>query len=353
LSVVICIRWTVAAARLRAKGRVAFRGLRQFGPGVSRQSLAADGAGRYNPGTKWRSRRMLMSRGRLAMTLSSMARRRTVLAGLTASLLPVARISAAGTDRFTALERQGGGRLGVFALETGTGRSLAHRADERFLMCSTFKLLLAAAVLARVDAGQERLDRRVSFRAADLLTYAPVSRAHLGDGAMEIGTMCQAVVEVSDNTAANLLLAALGGPGAYTSFVRTLGDGVTRLDRTELLLNEPAGVLDTTTPRAMAGSMRAVLLGHALHPASRALLETWMMSCVTGTQRLRAGLPGHWEAGDKTGTGDTQTNDLALIRPPGRAPIIVTAYFEGGSPDMAAREAVLRRVGHVVAGWAV
>ncbi len=278
--------------------------------------------------------------------------RRDVLAGLAGSLLSRAAIGAGRTDTLEALERASGGRLGVDALDTGSGRSLGHRADERFLMCSTFKLLLAAAVLARVEAGQEKLDRRVSYAVSDLLEYAPVSRAHLAEGGLTIGVLCRAAVEDSDNTAANLLLASIGGPEAITQFVRGLGDGVTRLDRIEPALNDPDGVFDTSTPRAIAGSVRAVLLGPPLAPASRAMLEGWMMACATGRNRLRAGLPSTWSAGDKTGTVDTQTNDLAIIRPPGRAPLIVAAYYQGGPVMIAGREAVLRQVGWIVARWA-
>ncbi len=277
--------------------------------------------------------------------------RRFVLATLPASLA-AATHAAAQDDQLAALERSNGGRLGIFALDTGSGRALAHRADERFLMCSTFKLLLAATVLARVDAGHERLDRPVRYAARDLLAYAPVTRAHVAQGVLNVGALCQAAVEVSDNTAANLLLAAIGGPPFVTRFARTLGDQVTRLDRTELALNFPSGPLDTTTPRAMAGSVRAVLLGGALGASSRALLDGWMVACSTGRSRLRAGLPATWPAGDKTGTGETQTNDLALVRPPGRAPLVVAAYYEGGDLGTAAREAVLCRVGQIVARWA-
>jgi beta-lactamase class A len=273
------------------------------------------------------------------------------MAGLPASLA-VAGQARAAADDLAALERSQGGRLGVLALDTGSARTLAHRADERFLMCSTFKLLLAAAVLARVDAGRERLDRPVRYGATDLLDYAPVTRAHLGQGALGVGALCAAAVELSDNTAANLLLASIGGPSAVTRFARALGDGATRLDRTELALNTPSGPLDTTTPRAMAGTVRAVLLGQALGATSRAKLEGWMVTCGTGRHRLRAGLPPTWPAGDKTGTGRTQTNDLALIRPPGHAPLVVAAYYEGGPPGPDAREAVLRRVGQIVARWA-
>ena len=278
--------------------------------------------------------------------------RRDVLAGLAASLLPVASIGAGRTDSFEAVEWASGGRLGVYVLDTASGRSLGHRADERFLMCSTLKLLLAAAVLARVEARAERLDRLVPYTASDMLAYAPVSRAHLAEGGLRIGALCRAVVEVSDNTAANLLLASIGGPASVTRFARSLGDRVTRLDRIEPVLNNPHGMFDTSTPRAMAGLMRAVLLGPALALASRTALEGWMMACATGRHRLRAGLPAIWSAGDKTGTSDTQTNDLAIIRPPGRAPLIVAAFYEVGPATTEAREAVLQQVGATVARWA-
>jgi beta-lactamase class A len=253
---------------------------------------------------------------------------------------------------FAAIERAHGGRLGVFVLDTGGGRSLGYRADERFLMCSTFKLLLAACVLSRVEAGREQLGRVVRFGAGDVMEYAPVARAHLGEGRLPVEALCQAAVEVSDNTAANLLLAAIGGPQAITRFARDHGDAVTRLDRWELALNVPSGEQDTSSPRAMAHLLATLLLGDALGAASRAKLEGWMRACSTGERRLRAGLPAGWVVGDKTGTGHTQTNDLAILRPPGRAPLLVTAYYEAGIPPDEEREGVLRQVGAAVAGWA-
>jgi beta-lactamase class A len=253
---------------------------------------------------------------------------------------------------FAAIEQGHGGRLGVFVLDTGSGRSLGHRADERFLMCSTFKLVLAACVLARVEAGQERLERVVRYGTHDLMEHAPVARAHVSEGALTVGALCQAAVEVSDNTAANLLLASIGGPQMITRFARDHGDGVTRLDRWELALNVPSGELDTSTPRAMTHLLATLLLGDTLSAASRAKLEAWMRACSTGGQRIRAGLPPGWVAGDKTGTGHTQTNDLAIIRPPGRTPLLITAYYEAGGPTDDERETVLRQVGAAVAGWA-
>jgi beta-lactamase class A len=265
-----------------------------------------------------------------------------------------AAIAAAATPReksaFVAVERQTGGRLGVFAVDTASETVLAHRAGERFPMCSTFKFLLVAAVLARVDARRERLDRKVAFVKRDLLEYAPVTTAHAGAGFMTVGALCAAAIEVSDNTAANLLIELLGGPQAVTRYARTLGDSFTRLDRSEPSLNSaiPGDARDTTTPAAMARDARAVLTGSALLPASRKRLTSWTIGCLTGTTCIRAGIPSSWRAGDKTGSGRNGTrNDVAILWPPGRAPIIVAAYLTGATVPSQARAAALARVGHI------
>jgi len=275
--------------------------------------------------------------------------RRQALAGLLSASVSV---GAAEADPFAELERRHGGRLGVFATDVGSGRSLAHRPDERFLMCSTFKLLLAAAVLARVDAGRESLARRLAFTRADLAGFSPVTGARLQEGSLPVEALCRAAVEVSDNTAADLLLRSLGGPAALTSWLRGLGDAVTRVDRGEPALNRPNGVLDTTTPRAMASTARTLLLGEVLQPASRNRLEGWMASATPGLARIRAGLPRGWRAGDKSGTGRDETNDVAILRPPRRPPILVAAFYEAPHLPEPAREAVLRGVGAAVARWA-
>jgi beta-lactamase class A len=160
-----------------------------------------------------------------------------------------------------AVEAKVGGRVGVFALDTGAGREFAHRSDERFAMCSTFKWVLAAAILARVERGKLSLDERVSYDSTEFLDNSPSTSSHVAEGFMTVGALAQAAVTVSDNTAANLLLAKLGGPAGFTEFVRSLGDTVTRLDRKEPALNgnEPGDPRDTTSPRAMAGLMRKVL----------------------------------------------------------------------------------------------
>ena len=214
--------------------------------------------------------------------------------------------------------------------DTGTGATLAHRADERFPMCSTFKLLAAAAALKRVDEGAERLDRTIAYGPGDLLDYAPVAKAHVAEGGMTLADLCAAAIDWSDNTAANLVLQAIGGPAGFTQFARSLGDTVTRLDRNEPSLNKatPGDERDTTSPRAMAEDMQKVLLGDALSEASRRQLQAWLIDDKVGDKRLRAGLPSSWRIGDKTGSGDHgTTNTIAIIRPPERAPLIATVYY--------------------------
>ena len=257
--------------------------------------------------------------------------------------------------RLAALERRHGGRLGVSILDTGSGHRASHRGDQRFLMCSTFKLLLVAAVLARVDRGTERLDRRIVYDQGALLSYAPVTRQHVGAPGMRVDELCRAAITVSDNTAANLLLASLGGPSAVTAFARSLGDAVTRLDRIEPALNagSPGDERDTTTPNAMLATMQKMLLGHALAETSQRQLLAWLQACSTGGDQLRAHLPAGWTAGDKTGSGaQHETNDLAILLPPRRAPLLVTAYYAGSSADTAARHAVLAEVGRIAASLA-
>jgi len=242
--------------------------------------------------------------------------------------------------------------LGVAVIDIATGQRMAYRADERFPMCSTFKLLAAAAILKNVDAESERLDRHVAYSQSDLLEYAPVTRANLSKGGMTVSELCAAAVELSDNTAGNLLLAAIGGPAGLTTFTRSLGDDVTRLDRTEPTLNTaiPGDPRDTTSPAAMLADLNALLVGNTLTKNSRATLLGWLNNCKTASKRIRAGLPSDWTSGNKTGSGDNGTaNDIAVIQRPGKAPILVAAYFTGSSAPPAARDGVLAGVGRIVA----
>ncbi|MHB1057320.1 MAG: class A beta-lactamase [Rhodanobacter sp.] len=256
------------------------------------------------------------------------------------------------TARLAALERRHGGRLGVAVLDSGSGRRIGHRADERFAMCSTFKLLTAAAVLARVDRGTERLERRVVFGKDALVTYSPVTSHRVGAPGMTMAELCHAAITMSDNTAGNLLLHSLGGPAGWTAYARSLGDGTSRLDRIETELNEarPGDPRDTTTPAAMLANLRALLLGTALSDASRAQLAAWLRANTTGGARLRAGLPAGWRVGDKTGSGaHAATNDVAIVWPPRRKPLLVTAYYAESAADADGRNAVLAEVGRIAA----
>jgi beta-lactamase class A len=254
--------------------------------------------------------------------------------------------------RIAAIQARIGGRIGVTALDTGNSRRLDYRQDERFPMCSTFKFLAAAAVLKRVDEKQEKLERFVPYGAKEILEYAPVTKEHLKDGGMTLDALCVAAIEQSDNTAGNLLLNAIGGPVGLTNFVRTFGDRVTRLDRIEPELNSaiPGDERDTTTPAAICSDMRRLLLGDALSETSRRQLEDWLQRNETGGPMIRAGVPKNWIIGDKTGRGSNgATNDIAIMRPPGRAPILLAIYSVGLTATPNDRAAAIAEVAKIVA----
>jgi beta-lactamase class A len=255
--------------------------------------------------------------------------------------------------RIASLEMERGGRLGVAVVDTASGRSAAFRGDERFPMCSTFKMLAAAATLARIDDGKDQLERRIRFQAGDVVTYSPITKDHVGGDGMSLAEICEAAMIVSDNTAGNLLLANLGGPQGLTAYARSLGDTVTRLDRNEPTLNEavPDDPRDTTSPAAMLSNLRTLVTGKALSPASKDHLVGWLIGNRTGDTRLRAGLPRDWRVGDKTGSGERGTaNDIAVIWPSsGRPPTFVAAYLTGSSPEADHRNATLAAVGRAVA----
>lgn len=249
------------------------------------------------------------------------------------------------------LESRYGGRLGVAALDLETGTRTGRRADERFAMCSTFKTLAAALVLARVDRGEERLVRRVVFADDELVTYSPITEKRVGPPGMTVAELCEAALTLSDNTAANLMLASFGGPAALTAYARSIGDTVTRLDRIEPELNEatPGDPRDTTTPAAMLENLRQFVLGNALSPESRSRLTSWLVANRTGDARLRAGLPKDWRVGDKTGSGNhAVTNDVAVAWPPGRAPLLLSAYYSESSASADQRNAVLADVARII-----
>jgi len=276
-----------------------------------------------------------------------------LLAGTLSTHADSAPLGATGNleQEFARLDAQSGGRLGVAVFDTGTGQQAGHRAAERFPMCSTFKALACAAVLARVDAGREDLERRIRYSVSDVLSYAPVTKDHAGEGGMTIGELCAAAITLSDNTAANLILASLGGPSAITAFALSLGDSITRLDRIEGDLNEakPGDPRDTTTPEAMASDLRVLVTGDALSRRSRDQFMTWLVGCQTGGAKLRAGVPATWRVGDKTGSGGHgTTNDIAVMWPPGRAPMIVCVYLTETATSSNEANATFVAVGQAV-----
>ena len=268
-------------------------------------------------------------------------------------------------DPTTALRKLEGSqaRLGVCFIDTTTNELVGHRLDEHFAFCSTFKLPMVAAVLREADNGRLDLNEVLPFSKSDLLSWAPVTGKHVNNGGLSIALLAQAAQELSDGTAANLLVRRLGGPAAVTAKFREMGDSVTRLDRYEpdLGLVLSGDLRDTTTPRAMAQLVRRISTGSILQPASRQRLVRWMEDTSTGTRRLRAGLPSDWRTGNKTGTGRAEgttnkCNDVAITFPPHRGAVIVSTYFDSGeyTPQVEARhEAVVAEVGKIAAKWAV
>jgi beta-lactamase class A len=291
-----------------------------------------------------------LSDGENSKGLPMMLSRRTLLvAAPSLAIWPA--LGQERSDRLTAYERETGGRIGLYAENLSTGLKISWRAEERYVMCSTFKASLAAFVLARIDRNEDRLEDIVGYGSEDLLDYAPVARQNLARGAMSVEEMCKGAVELSDNTCANLLLARVGGPAALTAFWRSTGDTVTRLDHNEPELNcsPPGNPNDTTTPAAMAGNLRNFLLGEVLSQGSRDRLTRWMIAGKTGDNRLRAGLPRDWRVGDKTGNnGKDASGDIAIAWPASGGPILACVYTQGGSPTAPQLESVYAEIGRMV-----
>ena len=260
------------------------------------------------------------------------------------------------SDELAVLEIQAQGRFGLYVLDTVSGAEAGWRGDERFPMCSTFKTLLAARMLYLAQRDEIRLWRKLYYSPSEVVAWSPISEKRAGaNGGMTVQELCEAMVLVSDNTAANVLLEASGGPAALTQWLRELGDGTTRLDRNEPSLNTAlAGdERDTTTPQAMLQSLQKLLLGDVLEGYARALLQQWLVDSRTGDKRVRAGMPGDWTVGGKTGSGERGTAcDTLIIWPTAQsAPLLVTAYLTGSQLDGAGREAVLARAGEAVKRW--
>ncbi|MGB2572495.1 class A beta-lactamase [Micromonospora citrea] len=248
---------------------------------------------------------------------------------------------------FAALERRYDARLGVYAYDTGSGRTLAYRADERFAYASTFKALAAGALLAATSDAQ--LDRVVRYGREDLVTHSPVTERHVADG-MTLRAVADAAVRHSDNTAANLMLAELGGPAGFERALRGIGDTVTDPARTEPALNQaaPGDVRDTSTPRAMADSLQAYAIGGALSVEDQRVLLDWLKRNTTGANLIRAGVPAGWQVADKTGAGGYGTrNDIAVVWPPDSAPIVLAVMSRRDTRDARYDDALIAQATRV------
>lgn len=287
------------------------------------------------------------------MQASALTRRSALAIMTAATLSPRTLLATAPPDlssTLNALEKKSGGRLGC-AILFPSGRRVTHRADERFPMCSTFKFLAAALVLQRVDQGREHLDRSIAFSKSDVVAYSPETEKHAGRS-MTVAELCKAALTFSDNTAANLLLASFGGPPAITSYARSLGDEMTRLDRTETSLNEsiPGDPRDTTTPVAMLGNLQRILFGKVLKPQSRQQLADWMLANTTGKAKFVAGLPADWKVADKTGAGDHgSNNDIGVLYPSSSQPILLTSYLTETIVPTEERNAIHAEIARAIA----
>jgi beta-lactamase class A len=289
----------------------------------------------------------MISRRTFAFASAAMVLRRPAFAQSRSRVTTFSQLA----EEFIRIERDSGGRLGVAVLDTESGAEAKHRADERFPMCSTFKLLAAGAILNRVDAGREKLDRSITFGAADIVVNSPTTSARVSEGHMSLADLCEAAMIMSDNTAGNLLLANLGGPTGLTAYARSIGDKISRLDRIEPLLNEalPDDPRDTTTPAAMLANIRSLVLQDVLSQTSRKQLMNWLLGNKTGGARLRARLDKNWRIGDKTGAGEHgTTNDVGLIWIPNRDPVIVCIYLTGNSGNGDQRNAIIAEAGYVI-----
>ncbi|MFD0166679.1 class A beta-lactamase [Streptomyces decoyicus] len=300
---------------------------------------------------------MISSKRRTALSAATLVLASGLLSGCTGSsdtgpARPVSSTASASTDSapsrdraakaLAQVERRFHARLGVYMLDTGTGRTVTYRAGERFAHASTFKALAAGAVLKR--STDDELNRVIHYNASDLEDYAPITKRHVDKG-MTLRDLVKAALQYSDNTAANLLLDQLGGPAGLQKALRGMGDTTTRVNRTEPTLNEakPGDTRDTSTPRALGTDLRRFVLGDVLPEGRRQLLTGWLRGNTTGGPYIRAGVPSGWKVGDKTGNGGYGTrNDIAIVWPPSGAPIVVAVLSDRGSKDAASDDALIK-----------
>ncbi|GAA5130990.1 class A beta-lactamase [Alloalcanivorax gelatiniphagus] len=266
-------------------------------------------------------------------------------------LAATARADDAVIDTVKQVENRLQARVGVAISDTDSGRRWRYQADQRFPFASTFKVLACGALLHKVDAGEEQLNRRVRYTKDDLVTYSPTTEQHVEDG-MTLAALCEATITLSDNTAANLVLNAIDGPAGLTAFLRGTGDTVTRLDRYETELNEgtPGDLRDTTTPDAMLDTLYTLLFGEVLSADSRRQLLDWMKADRVADDLLRAGVPDNWTVADKTGAGGHGSRSIiAVMWPPQRGPVLAAIYLTEADASMDQRNAAIAEIGKALA----
>ena len=282
--------------------------------------------------------------GRLTIALAYLS---TSFFATSVHALDEAKLTAAVQTEEGALQA----RIGMVVVDAGTGANWNYRGDERFPLNSTHKTFACAALLAKVDQKALALDQPVSIRKDLLVTYSPITEKKLAPETMTLGELCHAAVSYSDNTAGNLVVEALGGPAAFTSYMRTIGDETTRLDRKEPELNEalPGDLRDTTTPNAIVGSLRKILLGDVLSASSRVELTQWMLDDQVAGALLRASLPSDWKIADKTGAGGYGSRSIvAVIWPPAKPALVVGIYITQTNASTSISNQAIARIGTVL-----
>lgn len=258
---------------------------------------------------------------------------------------PVAHVVAEAEARL-------GARVGVSVIETHSGGTWSHRGGERFPTNSTFKTFLCAALLEASESGAVDLEDAVSIQQSDIVSYSPVTEKRVGGAPVTLEDLCRITVTVSDNGAANLVMKAVGGPKGVTAYLRAIGDSATRVDRWEPDSNSgiPGDDRDTTTPDAAARSLQSLVLGSALPEAARAKLTGWLEGNTVGNATLRAGLPKDWRIADKTGAGQNGSrNNIAVIWPQGRAPVVIAIYITQTQASFDDRNKAIAEIGAALA----
>jgi beta-lactamase class A len=253
-------------------------------------------------------------------------------------------------EQLTKLESSFGGRIGIYAINTANDEKIDYRADERFPMCSTAKVMVCAAILKSSMKNPDVLQQNIKYTKQDIMAWSPITAKHLTDG-MTISELCAAAIDYSDNTAMNLLIKQVGGAQAVTAFARSIGDKKFRLDRDEPELNTaiPGDVRDTTTPESMATSLQKLAMSNILGISQSEQLQTWLKANTTGDTRIRAGVPKDWIVGDKTGTGAYGTNnDIAVIWPPNCPPIIIAVYTTQKQKNAVAKNEIIASITRIV-----